>query len=66
MYEKCYTGINDVDGKMIHEGDTIYFKIINGFGEEGEAQVYFSKGCFRLNDIHPLIDYVEHGYVKVI
>lgn len=67
MYEKYYTGIEDVHGRKIHEGDKVRFKVFDGLAEiEGEAKVYFSKGCFRLNVHHPLIDYVNNGQVTIL
>ena len=62
-----FTGILDVNGREIYEGDTMRFEVYDGFTlVDGKANVYFENGCFRLSEWHPLIDYNRNGMVEVI
>lgn len=55
------TGIMDSDGWSIFAGDIVKFRVWDHFWIEGEAEVYYSDGCFRLNKNHPLTDYFKDG-----
>lgn len=51
----------DSHGKYIFSGDIVKFRVWDHFWIEGEAQVYYDEGCFRLNRNHALIDYMKDG-----